>query len=250
MEAALCYRILIIEDDPRMVDVLRRGLWERGHSIVTATTAQEGEQLAAAHTFDVVLLDIGLPDRSGYTVAESLRQQQQPPAIVMLTAQSDLDQVVSGLESGADDYVTKPFSLPELCARIGSVSRRCRLSRAGEIAFGGFVLDLHRRKLLHGAAEVRLTRAEYLLLRELGLHRDDVVTRRQLMQAVWGTAQITQGALDTLMNCLREKLDSAHAGSSSGAGTSSANQEEFIVTVRGSGYCLRGEGLRRGAVTP
>jgi two-component system OmpR family response regulator len=145
----------------------------------------------------------------------------------MLTAQSDLNQVISGLESGADDYLTKPFSFPELVARIGSASRRSRLTRAGEIAFGGFVLDLQHRKLLRNAAEVRLTRSEYLLLRELALHREDMVSRRQLMQAVWGTTQVAQGSLDTLMGVLREKLDATRNG--------------LIHTERGVGYLLHRE---------
>jgi DNA-binding response OmpR family regulator len=216
-----------------MVDLLRRGLWERGHSVVTAVSAQEGQQLAEQHEFDVVVLDVGLPDRSGHTVAENLRRRPNPPAILMLTAQSDLDQVVSGLESGADDYVTKPFSFSELVARIGSASRRSRLSRAGEIVFGDFVLDLKRRCLTRDRVEIHLTRGEYLLLRELGLHHGDVVSRRQLMQAVWGTLHVTQGALDTLVGVLREKLDGASTG--------------FIQTERGAGYALLRHPLRPAA---
>jgi DNA-binding response OmpR family regulator len=207
-----------------MLDLLRRGLWERGHSVVTAPTAQEGQELAEQHDFDVVVLDVGLPDRSGHTVARNLRGRPNPPAILMLTAQSDLDQVVSGLESGADDYVTKPFSFSELVARIGSASRRSRLTRAGEIVFGDFVLNLKRRCLLRDHVDLHLTRSEYLLLRELALRHGDVVPRRQLMQAIWGTAHVTQGALDTLVGVLRDKLD--------GPAT------RYIHTERGSGYAL------------
>jgi len=228
IEAAASLRILVVEDDPRMVELLRRGLWERGHSIVTAATAQEGQELAGQHEFDVIVLDVGLPDRSGHTVAEYLRQKPNPPAILMLTAQSELEQVVSGLESGADDYITKPFSFAELVARIGSASRRSRVTRAGEVRFGEFVLDLKRRCLLRGVAEVQLTRSEYLLLRELALHQGEIVSRRQLMQAVWGTVHVTQGALDTLMGVVREKLD--------------ASRTELIHTERGAGYMLRREG--------
>jgi DNA-binding response OmpR family regulator len=219
-----------VEDDPRMLDLLRRGLWERGHSVVTAITAQEGQELAEQHDFDIVVLDVGLPDRSGHTVALNLRRRPNPPAILMLTAQSDVDQVVSGLESGADDYVTKPFSFAELVARIGSASRRSRLTRAGEITFGDFILNLKRRCLLRDHVDLRLTRSEYLLLRELALHHGDVVPRRQLMQAVWGTAHVTQGALDTLVGVLRDKLDGAAAS--------------YIHTERGSGYALRRDPIR------
>ena len=208
-----------------MLELLRRGLWERGHSIVTATTAQEGQGLATAHEFDAIVLDVGLPDRSGYTVAEQLRQRPDRPAIVMLTALSEEDHVVSGLDSGADDYLTKPFSFPELAARIGAASRRARLSKAGEVCFGQFLLDLKRRRLTRECVEVHVTRSEYLLLRELALHQEDTVSRRQLMRAVWGNTQVAHGSLDTLMGALREKLDVAGTG--------------LIQTVRGLGYSLR-----------
>ena len=225
MDAAAALRILIIEDDPRMADVLRRGLWERGHTIMAAATAAEGEQLAETHEFDAIVLDVGLPDRSGFSVAERLRGRPDRPAIVMLTSQREEDHIVAGLDSGADDYVTKPFSFSELIARIGSASRRSRFSKTGEIRFGGFLLDLQQHRLLHGSHEVHLTRSEFLLLRELALRCGEPVLRRQLIAAVWGTTQVTQGALDTLIGTLRDRLDAAG--------------DSPIATLRGQGYMLQ-----------
>lgn len=216
--------ILVIEDDPRMVELLRTGLWERGHSIVTATTAEEGRQLVDEGSFDAVVLDIGLPGRSGYTIAEHLRERPNRPAIVMLTALNQEDQVVRGLDTGADDYLTKPFSFPELVARINSAARRTRLTVANDFSFGPFHLDLGKRRLFCNRTEVHITRSEYLLLRALALRRGETVARRRLMQAVWGTTIISQGALDTLVNTLREKLN--------------AGQLDLIATVRGMGYSL------------
>jgi DNA-binding response OmpR family regulator len=224
MKVAANLRILVIEDDPRMVELLRTGLWERGHSIVTATTAEEGLQLVDENTFDAIVLDIGLPGSSGYTVAHHLRQRPSRPAIVMLTALDQEDQVVCGLDAGADDYLTKPFSFPELVARITAAARRSRIAARNDLSFGPFRLDTDKRSLSRDRTDIHMTRSEYLLLRALVLNRGEVVSRRQLMQAVWGTTIVSHGALDTLVNTLREKLKGQQAG--------------LIATVRGIGYSL------------
>lgn len=217
-------RILVIEDDLRMVELLRTGLWERGHSIVTATTAEQGQQLVDTENFDAIVLDIGLPGRSGYTIAQNLRTRPNRPAIVMLTALNQEDNIVCGLDAGADDYLTKPFSFPELIARIGSAARRARVSATDDFCFGPFRLDTQGRRLICNRTEVHITRSEYLLLRSLALRRGEVVSRRQLMQAVWGTTIISHGALDTLVNALRDKLNEKQMG--------------LISTIRGVGYSL------------
>jgi len=228
-------RILVIEDDPRMVELLRTGLAERGHSIATAATAEEGQRLVDRQKFDAIVLDIGLPGRSGYAVAEHLRERPNRPAILMLTALNREDQVVSGLDAGADDYLTKPFSFPELVARIHSASRRARLAVADDLTFGPFVLDTKNRRLLRDRTPIHITRGEYLLLRALTVNRGEVVSRRQLMQAIWGTTIVSHGALDTLVNAVREKLNPGQPG--------------LIVTIRGTGYSLADEtGPRAGAV--
>jgi DNA-binding response OmpR family regulator len=224
MKPVATYRILVIEDDPRMVDLLRTGLWEQGHTIVTATTAADGEQLADQSDFDAIVLDIGLPDRSGYTIAERLRERPKRPAILMLTALNQEDNVVYGLEAGADDYLTKPFSFRELLARIASSVRRNRIAEEDEPCFGPFKLDVNKRLLFCRGRDLGLTRSEYQLLYSLTLHRGEVVPRRQLMQFVWGTTTVSAGALDTLVNTLRDKL--------------AAEQPGLITTVRGVGYQL------------
>ena len=217
-------RILVIEDDLRMVELLRTGLWEHGHTIVTATTAEQGQQLVDAENFDAIVLDIGLPGRSGYTIAQHLRSRPNRPAIVMLTALNQEDQVVCGLDAGADDYLTKPFSFPELLARIGSAARRARIAATDDFCFGPFRLDTRLLRLLCNRVEVHITRSEYLLLRALAIDRGEVISRRQLMQAVWGTTIISHGALDTLVNTLREKLN--------------VKQHGLISTARGIGYSM------------
>jgi DNA-binding response OmpR family regulator len=232
MEALANLRILVIEDDLRMVELLRTGLWERGHSVVTATSAEEGQQLIDENTFDVIVLDIGLPGRSGYSIAQHLGKRPNRPAIVMLTALNQEDNVVYGLDAGADDYLTKPFSFPELAARIASAVRRTRIAANNDFCFGPFRLDIEKRRLFRGHTEIHITRSEYLLLRALALNQGETVSRRQLAQAIWGTTIITHGALDTLVNTVRDKLN--------------AEQDGLISTIRGVGYALADNGISRG----
>jgi two-component system, OmpR family, response regulator len=217
-------RILVVEDDPRMVELLTAGLREKGHTVLAAKTAEDGRQIVDAGNVDAIVLDIGLPGRSGFSIVAHLREQVNRPAIVMLTALNQEDNVVCGLEAGADDYMTKPFSFPELAARITSAVRRTRIAAAGQFCFGPFHLDIAQRRLYRDRAEIHLTPSEYLLLYTLALHRGEIVSRRRLMQAVWSTASIRSGSLDTLVNTLRGKME--------------AGQSEMIATIRGAGYSL------------
>lgn len=224
-------RILVVEDDPQMAEFLRLGLRERGHLTATAGSAEDGKKLLEKGGFDAILLDIQLPGSSGYMIAHSLRDQPGRPAIIMLTALNQEDHVVCGLDAGADDYVTKPFSFPELVARIGTAARRARLAATKEFCFGPFQLDITRRRLLRQGEEVHVTRSEFLLLRALVISRGEVVLRRQLMMAVWGRTSISHGALDTLVNSLRERLGD--------------EQLDQIATIRGKGYALLDDSERK-----
>ena len=225
-------RILVVEDDLRMVELLCTGLREKGHAVLTATTADEGQRLADEEALDAIVLDIGLPGRSGFSIAAQLRGRENRPAIVMLTALNQEDNVVCGLDAGADDYLTKPFSFPELAARITAAVRRTRIAAGGHFYFGPFHLDIAQRRLFRSRTEIHITRSEYLLLYALALHRGETVSRRQLMQTVWGTAAIRPGTLDTLVNTLREKIDVGETG--------------MITTIRGAGYSLQEDAeLRR-----
>jgi DNA-binding response OmpR family regulator len=217
-------RVLVVEDDLRMLELLRKGLSESGFEVTTASDGDTGLEHALAQRFDAIVLDIGLPGRSGYSITAHLRRHSKPPAIVMLTALNQEDHIVCGLDAGADDYITKPFSFPELVARIHSAARRIRIASTDQFSFGPFRLDAASRRLFCDQSEVHITRSEYLLLRALALNRGEVVSRRQLMQAVWGSTIATSGALDTLVNTVREKLSAGHLG--------------LIATVRGSGYTL------------
>lgn len=220
-------RILVVEDDLRMLELLRQGLTESGFTVTIAADGDAGLTLALENRYDAIVLDIGLPGRSGYSITAHLRRHTKPPAIIMLTALNKEDEIVCGLDSGADDYLVKPFSFKELIARIHAAVRRTQVVVKDQFSFGPFSLNSTSRRLYRDHAEVHITRSEYLLLRTLAIHRGEVVSRRQLMQAVWGSTISAPGSLDTLVNAVRDKL--------------SASKMELIVTIRGVGYRLDSE---------
>jgi DNA-binding response OmpR family regulator len=222
-------RILVIEDDPRMLELLRKGFSEHGHLVVTAADGVEGLQLGNEHEFDAIVLDIGLPELDGYQVTARLRANQRRAPILMLTAMDMEDDVIRGLDLGADGYMTKPFSFPELLARIGSFTRRASAASPIESRFGGLMLDAIHQKIFYAGRNILLTRSEFLLLEQLAQHADNPLSRKMLADKVWGVdVPVSRGALDTLMNSLRRKLDGPH-------------HQSVIRTVRGLGYCLQDE---------
>jgi DNA-binding response OmpR family regulator len=215
--------ILLIEDDLRLVELLRRGLRENGCTVVAATDGEEGVALALEHTFDAVILDIGLPDLSGYEVARQIRAQQNRAAILMLTAYDMEDDIIRGLDLGADDYMTKPFSFAELLARLKVLTRIPRNQDPDVHTVGTILVDTRRHLVFDGQRPVRLTRTEFLLIVTLIQAKERVISRQSLMQTLWGsTPVVSTGALDTLVNALRSKLD----------------HPEAIRTIRGIGYTL------------
>jgi DNA-binding response OmpR family regulator len=224
---SLSLRILVVEDDPRMLELLRKGLWEHGHLVVTSPNGPEGLQLGMQHDFDVILLDIGLPEMDGYQVATGLRASGRRAAILMLTALDMEDDIVRGLELGADGYLTKPFSFQELLARINSLARRSKTAPASELHFAGFMIDTVQHKVFHEGKNIRVTRSEFLLLEQLMQHAGSPLTRETLTANIWGDgAPMTRGVLDNLINSLRGKLGATLHGS-------------HIKTIRGLGYCLQ-----------
>lgn len=218
-------RLLVVEDDPRMLELLRKGLWEHGHLVVAASNGAEGLQLGGEHDFDVIVLDIGLPELNGYEVAAGLRARRRAAPIIMLTAMDMEDDIVRGLALGADDYMTKPFSFRELLARIDSLARRSGRASQGD-RFADLMLDTIRLRASYSDRQVSLTKSEFLLLQQLMQHAGDPLSRETLTGSIWGDAPVRRGVLDTLINSLRGKLDGLHCRS-------------LIKTVRGLGYCLQ-----------
>jgi two-component system KDP operon response regulator KdpE len=181
-------RILVIDDEPQIRRALRAGLERSGHQVATAADGEAGLDEAALHPPEVVILDLAMPRLAGIEVCRRLREWSTVPIIVLSVRDQDRDKVAA-LDAGADDYVTKPFSLPELLARIRAVTRRTALAptpELAEFAVGGLVIDFLRRHVTVDDVEVKLTPIEYELLRVLALNAGRVMTQRQLLTAVWG----------------------------------------------------------------
>jgi DNA-binding response OmpR family regulator len=219
-------RILVIEDEPRMLELLRRGLQEHDCAVMTAMDGETGLEIAASCEFDAIVLDIGLPRRDGYEVIRLLRERSCPARVLMLTARDSEDDIIRGLDLGADDYLTKPFSFAELVARLQSITRRQWQETNRKIEAGELTIDPLKRSVTRGQTSIELSRSEFNLLLSLVQSAGRCVSRQTLMEGVWGANPgVSSGALDVLMNSLRSKIDAAY-------------QPKLIHTVRGLGYLL------------
>lgn len=220
-------RILVIEDEPRMLELLRKGLYERDFSVMTAADGETGLEIASAHNFDSIVLDIGLPKLDGYGVLRALRSRGQMAPVLILTARDAEDDIIRGLELGADDYLTKPFSFAELVARLQSIMRHGRQEENSTIEAGDVVVDPIRHSVTCNMQSVDLTRNEFLLLVCLARQTGQCVARQTLMEFVWGpNHDVRPNTLDFLVNSLRAKIDSPF-------------HRKLIGTVRGAGYIFR-----------
>lgn len=223
-------KLLIVEDEARMSALLCKGLTEEGHVATCARDGAEGMALAKSYEFDVIILDVMLPKVSGYEVAKRLREEKVRTPILMLTARDAVPDIVRGLELGADDYMTKPFSFDELLARLAAVKRRALASGDTRLRIGDLVVDPSSREVVRGDHRVPLTRTEYNLLERLMYRSGKVVSRRSLIESVWGfDREIEENTLDAFMRLLRNKIDQP-------------GREKLIHTVRGIGYVIRSDG--------
>ena len=226
-------RLLIVEDEARMADLLRKGLTEEGHTATCASDGAEGLALAKSYEFDVIILDVMMPKLSGYDLAKRLRAEKVRTPILMLTARDSVPDIVKGLDLGADDYMTKPFSFEELVARLRAVKRRALVAEETSMKVGDLVLDPASREVQRGDERVSLTRTEYSLLERLMYRVGKVVPRRALIESVWGfDREIEENTLDAFMHLLRNKIDSP-------------GKRKLIHTVRGVGYMIRSDAPRQ-----
>lgn len=218
--------ILIIEDEARMRDLLRNGLREHGHTVMGAADGSDGLALAAAHSFDIILLDVMMPGIDGWQVMRRLRENQCTASVLMLTARDAEPDVIRGLNAGADDYLTKPFSFRELLARISSLGR-ARLARPKEVfILDTLVLDFAKRAAYRGDKTISLTRTEFDLLASLAKCNGQPMARAALIDAVWGQdPSMSRGNLDSFISLLRKKVDLPA-------------ERRLVQTVKGVGYML------------
>ena len=223
-------RLLAIEDDLQIQRFLAAALTAHGYEILTAGTGAEGLRLAALRQPDIVLVDLGLPDRSGLEVIGSLREWYNGPVIV-LSARSQESDKVAALDIGADDYITKPFGIGELLARL-RVAQRHQLERGNEsasptIEIGNLIIDRAAHRVLRDGVDVHLTPIEYKLLCALAQHPGKVITHRQLLREVWGAAHVESPQyLRIYMRALRRKIEADPA------------RPRYLLTEIGVGYRL------------
>jgi DNA-binding response OmpR family regulator len=214
-------RILAVEDDPGILRMLERGLAAAGHQVLTAANGEDGALLATAEGVDVVLLDISLPELSGHEVLARIRARRPALPVLMLTARDDLDNKVRALDAGADDYLTKPFAFEELLARIRALTRRTDQASAGALEVGDVRLDLLGRRAWRGDRPIELSNREFTLLEYLLRHPGQVLSRTQILFAVWEyDADPSSNVVDVYIRYVRRKL----------------GEPSPITTVRGAGY--------------
>jgi two-component system alkaline phosphatase synthesis response regulator PhoP len=223
----LMKRILVIEDEPQMLLGLRDNLELEGYEVETASDGDEGLAKAASFSPDLVILDVMLPRKNGFDVCRELRARANPTPIVMLTARSAETDKVLGLELGADDYVTKPFSITELLARVRAVLRRAgsQKPQTDSVRIGDIDVDFKLHQARRGKTRIEFTAREFELLRYFVQHIGQVVTREQILNEVWGYEEFpTTRTIDNFVAKLRQKIEKApHA-------------PEHILTIHGSGY--------------
>jgi DNA-binding response OmpR family regulator len=219
-------KILVVEDERRLAELLRQGLTEEGHGVTVAADGREGLGMAQTGAFDLILLDVMLPGLDGFQVARQLRSLRNQTPILMLTARDSARDMVEGLDLGADDYLTKPFSFEVLLARVRAVGRRGPIPQPVCLEGAGIIMNQSTREVSRAGRGIELTRTEYAILEMLMRNAGRVVTRDALIESVWGgTSDIESNTLDAFVRLLRAKID----------------EPGLIRTTRGVGYSLKKE---------
>ena len=222
-------RALVVEDESKMAALLRRGLQEEGFAVDIAANGEDGSWMGTENDYDVILLDVMLPDVDGFEVCRRLRAADRWAPILMLTARDGVQDRVAGLDAGADDYLTKPFSFDELLARVRALLRRGPSERPPVLTVGDLVLDPATRRVSRGEQDIDLTPKEFGLLDLFLRHPGEALSRTRILEHVWDFAYDgVSNVVDVYIRYLREKVDRPFGRRS-------------IETVRGVGYRLREE---------
>ena len=222
-------RVLLVEDEAKLAALVARGLTERGDVVDVVGTGSEAVTSAHGGAYDIVLLDVRLPDLDGFQVCRRLREARVWTPVLMLTARSAVADRITGLDSGADDYLAKPFAFQELLARMRALARRGPVPRPIELEVGDLRFDPAGRRVWRGASEVSLSAREVALLEAFMRRPGQVLTREQLLDLVWGGhREVASNVVDVYVRHLRAKIDRPFGVTT-------------LHTVRGMGYRLSGE---------
>ena len=220
-------RLLVVEDELEMAELLRKGLEEENHRVVLATDGREALELARTYDFDAIVLDVMLPVMDGYAITRWLRKSERQTPILMLTARDAVRDIAKGLDGGADDYLTKPFSFVELLARLRSITRRVTQESGSVLGIADLRLDPVARQVFRGAKPIRLTATEFRVLEFLIRRSGRVVSRAAIAEAVWGFDEdIEPNTVEAFISLLRSKIDRNF-------------RPKLLHTIRGFGYSIR-----------
>ncbi|UCD27621.1 MAG: response regulator transcription factor [Planctomycetota bacterium] len=217
-------RLLVIEDNPKVAAFIRQGFSEQGHVVDVAERGYDGEEMASSESYDAIILDIMLPDEDGVQVCKNLRRRGVKTPIMMLTALSTTTDKVTGLDAGADDYLTKPFEFNELTARVRALLRRGQAQEASVIRFEDVEMDLAGRKVSRSGHRIKLTAKEFALLEFFIRHPNRILSRTTLGEHIWDmNFDTSSNVIDVYVSMLRRKIDKDF-------------EKKLIHTVIGSGY--------------
>ncbi|MGN6217821.1 MAG: response regulator transcription factor [Solirubrobacterales bacterium] len=224
--------VLVVEDEVKMAALLRRGLSEQGLAVDVVGTGEVGIAMATANPYDAIILDVMLPGIDGFEVCRQMREQGAWSPVLMLTARSAVDDRIAGLDGGADDYLTKPFSFAELLARLRALARRGEAERPTGVEVGDLRLDPATRQVWRGETEIELSAKEFALLEAFMRNPGHVLTRAQLLEHAWAyDYEHRSNVIEVYVRYLRRKIDQPFGVKS-------------LETVRGAGYRLRKDGGR------
>jgi len=221
-------RVLLVEDDRGVSRFIKKGLKEEGYVVDVAFDGEEGLHLALSQSFDLIILDILLPEMNGYEVLKSIREKRIVIPVICLTAKDEKEDIIQGLELGADDYLIKPFSFSELLARIKAVLRRgTKDVELSKLAVGDLSLDLINRKAYRNGKDIELSGKEFLLLEYLMRNAEQILTRTMILENVWGyNFDTSSNIIDVHINHLRKKVDKNFP-------------QKLIHTIKGVGYVFK-----------
>ena len=220
-------RILVVDDDRRLCAIIKRGLLEEAYAVDLAYDGEEGEYLAEVNPYDLIILDIMLPNKDGIEVCHELRAKKINTPILMLTAKDTVEDRVTGLDTGADDYLVKPFAFSELLARVRALLRREGISKSPELRVRDLTLNTLTRQVWRGQRPIELTTKEYVILEYIMRHPNVVVTRTMIEEHAWDyDFDSLSNLVDVYIRRLRRKIDNER-------------EDSLIQTVRGAGYRLK-----------
>jgi DNA-binding response OmpR family regulator len=220
--------VLLVEDEEKVASFINKGLEEEGYSVEIAYNGRTGLELLREKSYDIILLDLMIPEIDGLELLRNLRAWGIDTPVLIITAKTSKEDVIKGLDTGSDDYLTKPFSFDELLARVRALLRRSRKTDAHILEYNELILNPYNRKMNIATKEAELTEKEYMILEFMLKNKEKPLTRKEIAEYVWQNANDSTNIVDVYVNFLRKKMESL-------------SSKKYINTVRGTGYILKVE---------